>query len=173
MRGETQVLSIVTLGSPGDAQILDEMTENDTKKSYMHFYSAPPYAYGEPGRFGGTGRREIGHGALAEKALIPVLPEKELFPYTILVVSEVMGSNGSSSMGSTCGSTLALLNAGVPLKAPVAGIAIGLASDGSKYKILTDLQDFEDGPNGMDFKVTGTKDGITAIQMDTKTRLAV
>jgi polyribonucleotide nucleotidyltransferase len=169
MRGETQVLSIVTLGSPGDAQILDEMTENDTKKSYMHFYSAPPYAYGEPGRFGGTGRREIGHGALAEKALIPVLPEKELFPYTILVVSEVMGSNGSSSMGSTCGSTLALLNAGVPLKAPVAGIAMGLASDGTKYKILTDLQDFEDGPNGMDFKVTGTKDGITAIQMDTKT----
>ncbi len=169
MRGETQVLSVVTLGSPGDAQILDQMTENDTKKTYMHFYSAPPYAYGEPGRFGGSGRREIGHGALAEKALLPVLPKKEDFPYTILVVSEVMGSNGSSSMGSTCGSTLALLDAGVPLKKPVAGIAIGLASDKTRHKILTDLQDFEDGPGGMDFKVTGTADGITAIQMDTKT----
>jgi polyribonucleotide nucleotidyltransferase len=168
-RGETQVLSVVTLGSPGDAQILDEMTEKDTKKRYMHFYSAPPYAYGEPGRFGGAGRREIGHGALAEKALLPVLPEKEDFPYTILVVSEVMGSNGSSSMASTCGSTLALLDAGVPIKKPVAGIAMGLASDGKNYKILTDLQDFEDGPGGMDFKVTGTSDGITAIQMDTKT----
>lgn len=168
-RGETQVLSIVTLGAPGDAQILDEMTQDDTKKSYMHFYSAPPYAYGEPGRFGGTGRREIGHGALAEKALLPVLPEKENFPYTIMVVSEVLGSNGSSSMGSTCGSTLALMAAGVPIKKPVAGIAMGLASDGKNYKVITDLQDFEDGPGGMDFKVTGTKDGITAIQMDTKT----
>jgi len=169
MRGETQVLSVVTLGSPGDAQILDEMAERDTKKAYMHFYSAPPYAYGEPGRFGGTGRREIGHGALAEKALLPALPDRADFPYTILVVSEVMGSNGSSSMASTCGSTLALLDAGVPLKKPVAGIALGLASDGKNYKILTDLQDFEDGPGGMDFKVTGTRDGITAIQMDTKT----
>lgn len=169
MRGETQVLSIVTLGSPGDAMIMDEMDERDTKKFYMHFYSAPPYAYGEPGRFGGTGRREIGHGALAEKALLPVLPDRADFPYTVLVVSEVMGSNGSSSMASTCGSTLALLDAGVPLKKPVAGIALGLASDGNNYKILTDLQDFEDGPGGMDFKVTGTKDGITAIQMDTKT----
>ncbi len=168
-RGETQVLSIVTLGAPGDAQLLDEMTENDTKKSYIHFYNAPPYAYGEPGRFGGMGRREIGHGALAEKALLPVLPEKEIFPYTIIVNSEVMGSNGSSSMGSTCGSTLALLDAGVPLKRPVAGIAMGLASDGKRYKVITDLQDFEDGPGGMDFKVTGTTVGITAIQMDTKT----
>lgn len=168
-RGETQVLSIVTLGAPGDAQVLDEMTQDDTKKAYMHFYSAPPYAYGEPGRFGGSGRREIGHGALAEKALLPVLPNKEEFPYTIVVVSEVMGSNGSSSMGSTCGSTLALMAAGVPIKKPVAGIAMGLASDGKRYKVITDLQDFEDGPGGMDFKVTGTKDGITAIQMDTKT----
>jgi len=168
-RGETQVLSIVTLGAPGDAQILDEMTESETKKSYMHFYNAPPYAYGEPGRMGGFGRREIGHGSLAEKALLPVLPDKETFPYTILVNSEVMGSNGSSSMGSTCGSTLALMDAGVPIKRPVAGIALGLASDGKRYKILTDLQDFEDGPGGMDFKVTGTTDGITAIQMDTKT----
>lgn len=168
-RGETQVLSIVTLGAPGDAQILDEMTQNDTKKSYIHFYSAPPYAYGEPGRFGSGGRREIGHGALAEKALVPVLPTKEDFPYTIVVVSEVMGSNGSSSMGSTCGSTLALMAAGVPIKKPVAGIAMGLASDGKRHKVITDLQDFEDGLGGMDFKVTGTKDGITAIQMDTKT----
>lgn len=168
-RGETQVLSVVTLGAPGDAQILDEMTESETKKSYMHFYNAPPYAYGEPGRFGGLGRREVGHGALAEKALLPVLPAKESFPYTIMVNSEVMGSNGSSSMGSTCGSTLALMAAGVPIKKPVAGIAMGLASDGQRYKVITDLQDFEDGPGGMDFKVTGTADGITAMQMDTKT----
>jgi len=168
-RGETQVLSVVTLGAPSDAQILDEMTEDDTKKSYIHHYSAPPYAYGEPGKFGGTGRREIGHGALAEKALLPVLPDKEKFPYTIMVVSEVLGSNGSSSMGSTCGSTLALMDAGVPIKKPVAGIAMGLACVGKDYKIITDLQDLEDGPGGMDFKVTGTVDGITAIQMDTKT----
>ena len=168
-RGETQVLSVVTLGAPGDAQILDEMTENDTKKKYMHFYNCPPYSFGEAGMFRSAGRREIGHGALAEKALMPVLPEKEVFPYTILVVSEVMGSNGSSSMASTCGSTLSLLAAGVPLKKPVAGIAMGLASDETRYKVLTDLQDFEDGEGGMDFKITGTEDGITAIQMDTKT----
>ncbi|MFA6228405.1 MAG: polyribonucleotide nucleotidyltransferase [Patescibacteria group bacterium] len=168
-RGETQILSVVTLGAPGDAQILDEMTQDDTKKTYIHHYSSAPFAYGEPGRFGSPGRREIGHGALAEKALIPVLPDKEKFPYTILVVSEVMGSNGSSSMASTCGSTLALMDAGVPIKKPVAGIAMGLASDGQRNKVITDLQDFEDGPGGMDFKVTGTADGITAIQMDTKT----
>ena len=168
-RGETQVLSVVTLGSPGDVMIMDEMTENDTKKRYMHFYNSPSYAFGEPGPFRGAGRREIGHGALAEKALLPVLPSQKDFPYTVLVVSEVLGSNGSSSMASTCGSTLALLDAGVPLKKPVAGIAMGLASSGDKYKILTDLQDLEDGPGGMDFKVTGTCDGITAIQMDTKT----
>ncbi len=169
-RGETQVMSIVTLGSPGDAQIMDEMTQDDTKKHYMHFYNCPPYAFGEAGAFRGAGRREIGHGALAEKALIPVLPTKDDFPYTILVVSEVMGSNGSSSMASTCGSTLALMDAGVPLKKPVAGIAMGLASNDQTYRILTDLQDLEDGPGGMDFKITGTEDGITAIQMDTKTQ---
>lgn len=168
-RGETQVLSVVTLGAPGDAQILDEMTEDDTKKHYLHFYNCPPYSFGEAGRFGSPGRREIGHGALAEKALLPVLPSKEEFPYTIMVVSEVMGSNGSSSMASTCGSTLSLMDAGVPIKSPVAGIAMGLVSRGDKYKILTDLQDLEDGEGGMDFKVAGTKDGITAIQMDTKT----
>ncbi|MEK7168038.1 MAG: polyribonucleotide nucleotidyltransferase, partial [Patescibacteria group bacterium] len=168
-RGETQVLSVVTLGAPGDAQILDEMTKDDTKKSYMHFYNCPPYSFGEAGPFRSPGRREIGHGALAEKALLPVLPKKEEFPYTIMVVSEVMGSNGSSSMASTCGSTLSLMDAGVPISKPVAGIAMGLASDGNNYKILTDLQDMEDGEGGMDFKVAGTKDGITAIQMDTKT----
>ncbi len=168
-RGETQVLSIVTLGAPGDAQILDEMTEKDTKKSYIHHYNALPYCYGETGPIRGAGRREIGHGALAEKALIPVLPTKDEFPYTILVVSEVMGSNGSSSMASACGSSLALMDAGVPIKKPVAGIAMGLASDGHSYKILTDVQDLEDGEGGLDFKVAGTADGITAMQMDTKT----
>ncbi|MEK7653589.1 MAG: polyribonucleotide nucleotidyltransferase [Patescibacteria group bacterium] len=168
-RGETQVLSVVTLGAPGDAQTLDEMTESETKKSYIHYYNAPSYCYGETGPFRSAGRREIGHGALAERALLPVLPKKEDFPYTILVVSEVMGSNGSSSMASTCGSTLSLMDAGVPILKPVAGIAMGLASDGKNYKILTDLQDFEDGEGGMDFKVAGTSDGITAIQMDTKT----
>lgn len=170
MRGETQVLSIVTLGSPGDEQTLDGMEEVG-KKRYMHHYNFPPYSVGEVKPMRGPGRREVGHGALAEKALAPVLPSKEEFPYTIRVVSEVLGSNGSSSMGSTCGSTLALMDAGVPIKAPVAGIAMGLASDEQgKYKILTDLQDLEDGEGGMDFKVAGTRDGITAIQLDTKTQ---
>ncbi|MFH1564623.1 MAG: polyribonucleotide nucleotidyltransferase, partial [bacterium] len=158
-----------TLGAPGDVQLLDEMEEDDTKKRYMHHYNSPPYSFGEAAPMRGTGRREIGHGSLAEKALMPVLPPKEDFPYTIRVVSEVMSSNGSSSMASTCGSTLALMDAGVPITKPVAGIAMGLASSGDKYKILTDLQDFEDGEGGMDFKITGTRDGVTAIQMDTKT----
>lgn len=169
MRGETQILSIVTLGAPGDEQTLDGMELSGTKR-YMHHYNFPPFSTGEAYPIRGTGRREIGHGALAEKALMPVMPEKADFPYTIRVVSEVLGSNGSSSMGSTCGSTLALMDAGVPIKKPVAGIAIGLASNKAyDFKILTDIQDFEDGDGGMDFKVTGTKDGITAIQMDTKT----
>lgn len=169
-RGETQILSVVTLDSPGAEQTLDTMEENDTKKRYMHHYNFPPFSVGETGPLRGPGRREIGHGALAEKALFPILPSKEEFPYTIRVVSEVLGSNGSSSMGSVCGSTIALLDAGVPIKKNVAGIAMGLASDESdKYKILTDLQDLEDGPGGMDFKVAGSRDGITAIQMDTKT----
>lgn len=169
-RGETQVLSIVTLGAPGDAQIVDGM-EVEEKKRYMHHYNFPPYSVGEVSPMRGTGRREIGHGALAEKALIPVLPTQEEFPYTIRVVSEVMGSNGSSSMGSTCGSSLALMAAGVPIKKPVAGIAMGLVSleDKGIYKVITDLQDLEDGLGGMDFKVAGTADGITAIQLDTKT----
>lgn len=170
-RGETQVLSIVTLGAPGDEQSLDGMEETG-KKRYMHHYNFPPYSVGETGRVGSPGRREIGHGALAEKALKPVIPSKEEFPYTIRVVSEVLGSNGSSSMGSTCGSTLALMDAGVPIKKPVAGIAMGVASDEEKgiFKVITDLQDLEDGNGGMDFKIAGTRDGITAIQLDTKTK---
>jgi len=168
-RGETQVLSVVTLGAPGDEQSLEGL-EVSGKKRYMHHYNFPPYSVGETGRLGSPGRREIGHGALAEKALKPVLPTKEDFPYTIRVVSEVFGSNGSSSMASTCGSTLALMDAGVPIAKPVAGIAMGLASDDKgNYKVLTDLQDLEDGTGGMDFKIAGTKDGITAIQLDTKT----
>lgn len=168
-RGETHVLSIVTLGSPGDEQILQGL-EGESKKRYMHHYNFPAYSVGETGLNRGPGRREIGHGALAEKALVPVLPAKEVFPYTIRVVSEVMSSNGSSSMASTCGSTLALMDAGVPISSPVAGVAMGLASNTSgKYVILTDLQDLEDGPGGMDFKIAGTRTGITAIQMDTKT----
>jgi polyribonucleotide nucleotidyltransferase len=170
-RGATQVLSTVTLGSPGDAQILDGM-DLDGKKYYFHHYNFPHFSVGETGRMGGSGRREIGHGGLAERALLPVLPDRTEFPYTIRVVSEVLSSNGSSSQASACGSTLALLNAGVPLKRPVAGVAMGLASneDLSQWKILTDLQDLEDGKGGMDFKVTGTKEGITTVQLDTKTK---
>jgi polyribonucleotide nucleotidyltransferase len=168
-RGETQVLSVVTLGAPSDAQMLDSMEEVGEKR-YMHHYTFAPFAVAEVKQMRGLGRREIGHGALAEKALVPVLPSKEEFPYTIRVVSETLSSNGSSSMASTCGSTLALLDAGVPIKSPVAGIAMGLATDGKgNYKIITDLQDLEDGPGGMDFKITGTSNGLTAIQMDTKT----
>lgn len=169
-RGETQVLSIVTLGAPGMEQTLEGI-EGQSKKRYMHHYNFPPYCVGEASPLRGTGRREIGHGALAEKAIIPVLPKKEDFPYTIRVVSETLGSNGSSSMASTCGSSLALMDAGVPIKTQVGGIAMGLASnkDMSRFEVLTDIQDLEDGPGGMDFKITGTKDGLTAIQLDTKT----
>lgn len=170
MRGDTQVLSVVTLGAPGDVQTLDSMEEDGTKR-YMHHYNDAPYTYGEAGPLRGPGRRAIGHGALAERALEPVLPAQEAFPYAIRVVSEVLGSNGSSSMASTCGSTLSLMAAGVKLKKPVAGIAMGLASDmkNNKWTVLTDLQDVEDGPGGMDFKIAGTRDGVTAVQMDTKT----
>jgi polyribonucleotide nucleotidyltransferase len=169
-RGSTQVLSSVTLGSPGMEQTLDTMEFQGTKR-YFHHYNFPSYAVGETKGSRGPGRREIGHGALAERALMPVLPTKDVFPYTVRVVSEVLGSNGSSSMGATCGSTLALLDAGVPIKEPVAGIAMGLASDekAGRYQVITDLQDLEDGTGGMDFKVAGTKNGITAIQLDTKT----
>ncbi|MFH1047837.1 MAG: polyribonucleotide nucleotidyltransferase [Patescibacteria group bacterium] len=169
-RGATQVLSTVTLGSPGDAQIMDGMDETG-KKYYFHHYNFPPFSVGETGRLGGGGRREVGHGGLAERAIIPVLPERSVFPYTIRVVSEVLSSNGSSSQASACGSSLALMDAGVPIKRPVAGVAMGLASDEQgNYKILTDLQDLEDGKGGMDFKVTGTREGITTIQLDTKTK---
>ncbi len=163
-------MSIVTLGAPGLEQTLEGL-EGMTKKRYMHHYNFPPYSVGEAAPLRGTGRREVGHGALAEKALMPVLPAKEDFPYTIRVVSETLGSNGSSSMGATCGSTLALMDAGVPIKKHVAGIAMGLASnkDMSKWEVLTDLQDLEDGDGGMDFKITGTDLGLTAIQLDTKT----
>lgn len=169
-RGETQVLSTVTLAGPGAAQVIDTM-EVDEKKHYMHHYSFPPFSVGETRPLRGPGRREIGHGALAEKALDPVIPAKADFPYVIRVTSDTLGSNGSSSMGSVCGSTLALMDAGVPILSPVAGVAIGLAStpDMQTWKVFTDLQDLEDGKGGMDFKIAGTKDGITAIQLDTKT----
>jgi polyribonucleotide nucleotidyltransferase len=169
-RGQTQVMTVTTLGAPGEEQILDGM-EGDEVKHFMHHYNFPSFSVGETGFMRGPSRRDLGHGALAEKALEPVLPSREDFPYTIRLVSEVLSSNGSSSMGAVCGSTLALMDAGVPIKKPVAGIAIGLASndDMSKWKVLTDIQDLEDGKGGMDFKVAGTKDGITAIQLDTKT----
>ncbi len=169
-RGETQVLSIVTLGAPGDEQTLDGMEDSGTKK-YMHHYNFPGFSVGEVKPLRGPGRREIGHGALAEKALVPVLPENGDFPYTIRVVSEVLGSNGSSSQASICGSTLSLMDAGVPIIAPVAGIAMGLVRDDQnpdKYQLLTDIQGIEDHAGHMDFKVAGTKDGITAIQLDIK-----
>jgi len=169
-RGETQVLSVVTLGSPGDEQTLDTMEESGTKK-YMHHYNFPGYSVGEVKPLRGPGRREIGHGALAEKALVPVLPKDEDFPYTIRVVSEVLGSNGSSSQASICGSTLSLMDAGVPIKKPVAGIAMGVVVDDNNknnYKILTDIQGIEDHAGHMDFKIAGTRDGITAIQLDIK-----
>lgn len=169
-RGETQVLSVTTLGAPGLVQHLEGLEGVSTKR-FMHHYNFPPFSVGETGFMRGPGRRDIGHGALAEKALEPVLPSKEDFPYTIRVVSETMGSNGSSSMASTVAACLSLMDAGVPIKKAVAGLAIGLASndDMSEWEVLTDIQDLEDGKGGMDFKVTGTEDGITAIQLDTKT----
>ena len=168
-RGGTHIFSALTLGGPDDSQILEGM-EIQEKKRYMHHYNFPPFSVGETGRVGGFNRRAIGHGALAEKALLPVLPSQEEFPYTIRIVSEVLASNGSSSMGSACGSTLALMDAGVPIKAPVAGIAMGLVLGDTpdEYKILTDIQGPEDHHGDMDFKVAGTREGITAIQMDVK-----
>lgn len=169
-RGETQVLSVVTLGAPGDEQTLDSMEESGAKK-YMHHYNFPGFSVGEVKPLRGPGRREIGHGALAEKALLPVLPKDEEFPYTIRVVSEVLESNGSSSQASICGSTLSLMDAGVPITAPVAGIAMGLVldeKDKNRYQLLTDIQGIEDHSGHMDFKVAGTETGITAIQLDIK-----
>lgn len=170
-RGETQVMSVVTLGAPGMEQTLDGM-EEEGKKRYMHHYNFPGYSVGEVSPVRSTGRREIGHGALAEKALLPVIPQdKEKFPYTIRVVSEVLGSNGSSSQASACGSSLALMDAGVPIKAPVAGIAMGLITDPKdpkRYALITDIQGIEDHSGDMDFKVAGTRQGVTAIQLDIK-----
>ncbi|OGZ08540.1 MAG: polyribonucleotide nucleotidyltransferase [Candidatus Lloydbacteria bacterium RIFCSPHIGHO2_02_FULL_54_17] len=167
-RGGTHILSALTLGGPQDSQLVEGM-EFQGKKRYMHHYNFPPYSSGETGRMGGMNRRAIGHGALAEKALVPVLPDKEVFPYTIRIVSESMASNGSTSMASVCGSTLALMDAGVPIKEPVAGIASGLMMESpTKYKVLTDIQGPEDHHGDMDFKVAGTKNGVTAIQMDVK-----
>ena len=167
-RGGTHVLSVLTLGGPQEAQLVEGM-EVQEKKRYMHHYNFPPFSAGETGRIGGLNRRMVGHGALAEKALIPVLPEKDAFPYTIRIVSESLASNGSTSMASVCGSTLALMDAGVPIKEPVAGIASGLMMESpTKYKVLTDIQGPEDHHGDMDFKVAGTKNGVTAIQMDVK-----
>lgn len=166
-RGQTQVLTVATLGSPSMEQLI-ESPEGETAKKYMHHYSMPPYSVGETGRVGSPSRREVGHGALAERALLPVIPPQTSFPYTIRLVSEVMSSNGSTSMASTCGSTLALMDAGVPIKNPVAGIAIGMMSGKDKFVLLTDIIGIEDFCGDMDFKVAGTKDGITAIQLDVK-----
>ena len=166
-RGQTQVLTIATLGATSDVQIIDGLGEEESKR-YMHHYNFPPYCVGDTRPLRGPGRREIGHGALAEKALEPVIPPEEEFPYTIRLVSEVLSSNGSSSQASVCGSTLSLLDAGVPIKAPVAGIAMGLIKSEDRIAILTDILGMEDHLGDMDFKVAGTKDGITAIQMDIK-----
>lgn len=186
-RGGTHIMSVLTLGSPGDAQIIEGLSLTENKR-FMHHYNFPPFSTGETGRVGGTNRRMIGHGALAEKALLPVIPEKDKFPYTIRLVSEAFASNGSTSMGSVCGSTLALMDGGVPIKAPVAGIASGLMMRKAKknpegrphgkatevdprdleYKVLTDIQGPEDHHGDMDFKVAGTRTGITAVQMDVK-----
>lgn len=166
-RGQTQVLTVTTLGPLGDGQILDGLGLEDSKR-YMHHYNFPPYSVGEARPLRSPGRREIGHGALAERALVPVIPSEAEFPYALRLVSEVLESNGSSSMGSVCGSTLSLMQAGVPIKAPVSGVAMGLVKDGEYFTILTDIQGMEDALGDMDFKVAGTEKGITAIQMDIK-----
>ncbi len=166
-RGDTQALTIVTLGSPRLEQLI-ESAEGEESKRYIHHYNMPPYSVGETGRFGFTTRREIGHGALGERAIMAVIPTQTEFPYTIRVVSEILSSNGSTSMAATCGSTLALMDAGVPIKKPVAGIAMGMVSDGDKYVLLTDILGLEDFSGDMDFKVAGTDSGITAIQLDVK-----
>lgn len=167
-RGQTQVLSVVTLGSPADVQIIDGLNREEIQKRYIHQYNFPPFCVGDVRPLRGPGRREIGHGRLAERALLPVLPDEKDFPYTIRVVSEVLSSNGSSSQASICGSTLSLMDAGVPISKPVAGIAMGLIKEDDSISILTDIQGLEDHLGDMDFKVAGTRDGITALQMDMK-----
>jgi len=166
-RGDTQVLTVATLGSTSLEQLIEGMEGPGTKR-FMHHYTFPPFSTGEVRRMGSPGRREIGHGALAEKAIGPVVPPDDKFPYTVRLVSEVLSSSGSTSMGATCGSTLALMDAGVPIAAPVSGIAMGLVTEGEKYKILTDIQALEDFYGDMDFKIAGTEKGITAIQLDVK-----
>ena len=167
-RGQTKSLSILTLGAPGDVQLLEGM-EISGKKRFMHHYNFPPYSVGEVAPLKGPGRREIGHGMLVERALLPIIPDFDRFPYTIRIVSEILSSNGSTSMASACSSSLALMDAGVPIKRPVAGIALGLVTDDrGRYKILTDIQGPEDHYGDMDFKVAGTENGVTAIQMDLK-----
>ena len=166
-RGQTQIMTLLTLGTAKEGQRIDDLSlERDRR--YMHHYNFPPYSVGETGRMGSPKRRDIGHGALAQRALEAVIPPAEDFPYTIRLVSETLESNGSSSMGSVCGSTLALMDAGVPITAPVSGIAMGLVKEGDDYVILTDIQGAEDHLGDMDFKVAGTQDGITALQMDIK-----
>ncbi len=167
-RGGTHIFSALTLGGPEAAQLIDTIEEQEGKKRFMHHYNFPPFSVGETGRVGGFNRRMIGHGALAEKAMVPVIPDQTDFPYTIRLVSETLSSNGSSSMGSVCASVLALMDGGVPIKRPVAGIASGVMIDGDKYALLTDIQGPEDEFGDMDFKVAGTTEGVTAIQMDVK-----
>jgi polyribonucleotide nucleotidyltransferase len=167
-RGETQALATITLGSEDDAQRLDELSGNGELKKFMLHYNFPPFSVGEVSFLRGAGRREIGHGNLAEKSLNQVLPDEEEFPYTIRLVSDILESNGSSSMATVCGGTLALLDAGVPIKAPIAGIAMGLVKEGDEYMVLTDIAGYEDHFGDMDFKITGTEKGITAMQLDIK-----
>ncbi len=169
-RGETQALCAVTLGGGRDEQLIEGLQETYYRKFYLH-YNFPPFSTGETGFMRGPKRREIGHGALAERALIPVIPSFEDFPYTLRLVSEVLASNGSSSMGSVCSSSLSMMDAGVPIKAPVAGIAMGLIYKDGEYVTLTDILGVEDAFGDMDFKVAGTRDGITAIQLDIKVRM--
>src|SRR5207249_782158 len=166
-RGQTQIMSLLTLGTAKEGQRIDDLSL-ETDRRFMHHYNFPPYSVGETGMMRGPKRRDIGHGALAQRALEAMIPTPDEFPYTIRIVSETLESNGSSSMGSVCGSTLALMDAGVPIKAPVSGIAMGLVKEGDDYVILTDIQGAEDHLGDMDFKVAGTRDGITALQMDIK-----
>src|SRR5207249_3162076 len=168
-RGQTQILSVVTLGPGGDEQIIDTLSPVESKR-YLHHYNFPPFSVGEVRPLRGAGRREIGHGALVERALLPVIPPKEEFPYTIRLVSETLSSNGSTSMASACGSTLALMDGGVPIKTAVGGVAMGLVMEDGRYKVLTDIQGIEDALGDMDFKVAGSERGVTALQMDIKVK---
>src|SRR5207245_1071006 len=166
-RGQTQIMTLLTLGTAKEGQRIDDLSLEKDRR-YMHHYNFPPYSVGETGRMGSPKRRDIGHGALAQRALEAVIPTADVFPYTIRLVSETLESNGSSSMGSVCGSTLALMDAGVPITSPVSGIAMGLVKEGDDYAILTDIQGAEDHLGDMDFKVAGSREGITALQMDIK-----